>query len=359
MLRLNLLFSFWIRSSFSDQRHPAVNRFRLFAVSGFSFSRCVFLSRSNPLRKSALRGYHKSMSSKQKGILCLVTSSFCFALMNVFILLAGDIPSIEKTFFRNFIAMIVAGVAIARAGQGFSFRKQDLGLLTLRSVCGTLGMLANFYAVDHMLLADATAIQKLVPFFTILSSWIILKERIKPWQSGLILLAFAASLLVVKPGFTPDLGPAIIQFFGALAAGFAYTYVRKLTQNGVSKPKIIFFFSAFSCIAVIPLIALDFVMPTWQQLAMLLCTGLAASGGQFAITYAYGFAPASQISIYDYSQILFSALFGLVFFGQLPDWLSWIGYGLLIACALANLILSSRPGKPAAPASPASKEASA
>ncbi|WP_217947829.1 DMT family transporter [Faecalibaculum rodentium] len=285
------------------------------------------------------------MSDKQKGILCLVASSFCFALMNVFIRLAGDIPSIEKTFFRNFIAMIVAGIAMARAHEGFAYRRQDLPLLTLRSVCGTLGMMCNFYAVDHMLLADATAIQKLVPFFTILSSWLILKERIKSWQGGLILLAFAASLLVVKPGFTPDLGPAIIQFAGALAAGFAYTYVRQLTLRGVAKPKIIFFFSAFSCIAVIPFIAMDFVQPDAYQLLMLLCTGLAASGGQFAITYAYGFAPARQISIYDYSQILFSALFGLVFFGQLPDWLSWLGYVLLIAVALANFVLSSRPDK--------------
>lgn len=234
---------------------------------------------------------------------------------------------------------------MARAHEGFAYRRQDLPLLTLRSVCGTLGMMCNFYAVDHMLLADATAIQKLVPFFTILSSWLILKERIKSWQGGLILLAFAASLLVVKPGFTPDLGPAIIQFAGALAAGFAYTYVRQLTLRGVAKPKIIFFFSAFSCIAVIPLIAMDFVQPDAYQLLMLLCTGLAASGGQFAITYAYGFAPARQISIYDYSQILFSALFGLVFFGQLPDWLSWLGYALLIAVALANFVLSSRPDK--------------
>lgn len=274
-----------------------------------------------------------------------MASSFCFALMNVFIRLAGDIPSIEKTFFRNFIAMLVAAIAIARAHEGFAYRRRDLPLLTLRSVCGTLGMLANFYAVDHMLLADATAIQKLVPFFTILSSWLVLKERIRPWQTGLILLAFAASLLVVKPGFSPDIWPAIIQFFGALAAGFAYTFVRQLTLRGVAKPKIIFFFSAFSCIAVIPLIAMNFVMPDMKQLLMLLCTGLAASGGQFAVTYAYGFAPARQISIYDYSQILFSALFGLVFFGQLPDWLSWIGYILLLACAVANFVLSNRSGR--------------
>lgn len=285
------------------------------------------------------------MSNKKKGILCLIASAFCFALMNVFVRLSGDLPSIEKSFFRNFVAMIVAGISIARAGTGFAFKKADLPLLTARAVCGTIGLLCNFYAVDHMFLADATAIQKLVPFITIIASCFLLKEKIRPWQLLLILAAFLSSLLVVKPGFNAHLFPVFIQFVGALGAGIAYTLVRMLTLKGVAKPKIIFFFSAFSCLAVIPFILMDFVMPDMKQLCMLLMTGVCASGGQFAVTYAYSYAPASQISIYDYSQILFSALFGMVFFGQMPDWMSWTGYGLLIGCALVNLLAQKRQDK--------------
>lgn len=286
--------------------------------------------------------YNKAMTNRTKGILCILASSLCFALMNVFIRFSGDLPSIEKTFFRNLIAMFIAAGALIRAHAGFGVAKKSIPTLLVRSVLGTVGMLCNFYAVDHMLLADATAIQKLVPFFTILSSWLVLHEKIRPWQTILILAAFASSMLVVKPGFGADTWVALIQLTGALGAGVAYTYVRKLTLQGVDKPKIIFYFSLFSCLAVVPLIAMDFVLPSWGQLFFLLLTGLAASGGQFAITYAYGFAPASQISIYDYSQILFSALFGLVFFAQVPDWLSWLGYGLLIGCALLNFYLSSK-----------------
>lgn len=282
------------------------------------------------------------MSNKQKGILCIILSAFSFALMNVFIRLAGDIPSIEKSFFRNLIAAGVAAIMIQKANVGFSYQKKDMKLLLLRSICGTIGLLCNFYAVDHMLLADSTAIQKLVPFITIIASYFLLREKIKPWQMGLIAAAFCASLLVVKPGFNANIGPAIIQFIGAIGAGMAYTYVRMLTLQGVSKPKIIFFFSAFSCIAVIPFIVFDFKMPNLYQFLMLVCTGVAASGGQFAITYAYGFAPARQISIYDYSQILFSAMFGFFIFHQIPDLLSWIGYLLLVGCAILNFILQER-----------------
>lgn len=282
------------------------------------------------------------MSNRMKGILLLILSSLSFALMNVFVRLAGDLPSAEKSFFRNLIALLVAWIMIWRSHEGLSYEKKDLKYLLLRSICGTVGILCNYYAIDHMLLADSTAIQKLVPFITIVSSGILLKEKVKPWQLVLVLMAFLASLLVIKPGYTANLFPAFIQLLGAVGAGVAYTYVRLLGIQGVTKPKIIFFFSAFSCISMIPLMLGSFVMPDWKQLGCLLLCGLAASGGQFAITYAYGFAPANQISIYDYSQIIFSALFGYIFFQQVADLYSWIGYILLIGIAILNFWFQNR-----------------
>ena len=282
------------------------------------------------------------LSSRKKGILLLILSSFSFAFMNVFVRMSGSLPSAEKSFFRNLIALLVAWIMISRSNESLTYEKKDLKNLIMRSVCGTVGILCNYYAVDHMLLADATAIQKLVPFITIISSAVLLKEKAKPWQLLLVLAAFMASLLVVKPGYSPDLFPAMIQFLGALGAGIAYTYVRILGLQGVAKPKIIFFFSAFSCIAMIPLMFGRFIMPSLIQLLCLLCAGLCASAGQFAITYAYGYAPASQISIYDYSQIIFSALFGYVFFQQQADIYSWMGYALLVGIAVVNFVLQNR-----------------
>ena len=96
------------------------------------------------------------MNQKQKGMFCIVLSAFFFAMMSLFVKLSGDLPSIEKSFFRNLIAMIVASMILIKNKQGFSFHKKDLPLLTLRATFGTIGILANFYAVDHLLLADAS-----------------------------------------------------------------------------------------------------------------------------------------------------------------------------------------------------------
>lgn len=277
------------------------------------------------------------MTNRQKGMLFIVLSAFSFALMNVFVRLAGDLPSPEKSLFRNLIALIVAGTVIWKSQQSLSYPKSTWKDLVLRSAFGTMGLLCNYYAVDHLLLSDASAIQKLVPFITILASIVILHEKAKPWQLVLVAAAFGFSLLIIKPGFAnDDLLASLVAALGAVGAGVAYVYVRKLTLQGVDKSKIIFFFSAFSTLAVLPLVMMDFVMPSWIQLGCLLMAGVMASCGQYAVTYAYSFAPASQISICDYSQILFSALFGWFFFGQVADGWSMLGYAALIGLALLN-----------------------
>ena len=74
----------------------------------------------------------------------------------------------------------------------------------------------------------------------------------------------------------------------------------------------------------------DFRPRAWWQLLSLLGAGLAATGGQFAITAAYSYAPAKEISVFDYTQIIFVAVLGLIFFSELPDIFSIIGYLILI-----------------------------
>ena len=70
--------------------------------------------------------------------------------------------------------------------------------------------------------------------------------------------------------------------------------------------------------------------------------GVMAAGGQFSITAAYSYAPAKEISVYDYSQIIFSAILGFFLFGQVPDLFSWIGYAIIIAMAIVMFIYNNK-----------------
>ena len=111
------------------------------------------------------------MTKKQKGILFIITSAFCFSLMNMFVKLSGDLPSVQKSFFRNLVAVVVAAILLKRSGAAFRWKKGNLGLLIARSAFGTLGILCNYYAISHINLADASMLNKLSPFFVILFSY--------------------------------------------------------------------------------------------------------------------------------------------------------------------------------------------
>lgn len=279
------------------------------------------------------------------GIVCILLSCFGFAAMQLFIKLAGNIPSIQKTFFRNLIAAIIAFVPLIKSKPELKMMEGNWSLLILRSILGTVGMILNFIAVEYISIGDASMLQKLSPFFVIILSLIFLKERVLSYQWIAVIVAFIGALFVIKPSGTGLPIGAIAGVLGAALAGGAYTCLRSLTLKGVKGAFIIFFFSAFSCISVLPFIIFSFVPMTLTQIFYLLMVGVAAALGQFGITFAYSFAPARNISVFEYSQILFASLLGFFVLSEIPDTYSIIGYVIIISVGIYMILRGARDGK--------------
>lgn len=275
------------------------------------------------------------MNSKTKGILYVITAAFGFSMMSVFVHLAGDLPVFQKAFFRNVVALIfVTGIMLKRK-IGFVPDKKNVPALLGRSFFGTVGLLCNFYAIDKLVLADANMLNKLSPFFAIVFSIFLLSERPTAVQVLGVFAAFVGSAFIIKPSLGGyAVFPAIVGATGGMGAGLAYTFVRYLGGKGENSFKIIFFFSAFSSLVCIPFMLADFEPFSLKSLIFLICAGISASVGQFGITKAYVCAPAKEISVYDYTQVLFAALFGFLIFGQIPDFLSVIGYCLICGAGI-------------------------
>ena len=283
------------------------------------------------------------LSEKTKGILFIICSATCFACMTMSVRLAGDLPTMEKALFRNLIAGIVVAIPFMRGHEKVSFPAGSFKYVLARAICGTIGLCLNFYAVDKLNLADSNILNKLSPLFAVLFSAVILREKVKPVQIGLILLAILGAALVIKPGGTAvPAVPAICGFISGVAAGMAYACLRKARLAGASGPLIVLFFSAFTVVVVLPFVFANFVMPTLRQFLFLLLCGFFGAGGQLFITAAYSHAPAREISIYDYSQVLVAALLGYFVFGQIPDLLSFAGYIIIIGSAFLNFRYSKK-----------------
>lgn len=274
------------------------------------------------------------MNNRRQGILYIIMAGFFFALMTFFVRLSGDLPTMEKAFFRNAVAAVIAFGTLVKSKEKFAFKKENIPDLFMRSLCGTLGLICNFYAIDKLNIADANILNKLSPFFAILMSYFILKEKANKIEWLSVIVAFIGALFVVKPSFNIQFVYAMIGVCGGLGAGIAYTFVRKLGKNGERGPVIVLCFSVFSCVVTMPFLMFQFQPMSLSQFVFLILAGVSAAGGQFSITKAYTKAPARDISVFDYTQVLFAALLGFLFLDQIPDMLSLIGYVIIIGSAV-------------------------
>ena len=279
------------------------------------------------------------MSEKNKGILCIISAAFFFSLMTVFVRLAGDLPTMQKTVFRNLVAAVVSWGMLIKAGEKIDLGgKENIISLLMRSFFGTMGLICNFYAIDRLNISDANMLNKLSPFFAIFMSGFILKEKASRLEWLSVFVAFVGALFVIKPGFSMNAGYAFIGLLGGFGAGVAYTFVRKLGKNGIKGSVIVMFFSTFSVVVCTPGFLLNYQPMTIQQVIILLLAGAAATGGQLSITAAYTHAAAKEISVYDYTQVIFAAVWGFFFFEQIPDVYSFIGYAIIITAAVIKFL---------------------
>ena len=279
-----------------------------------------------------------------KGIFCIIIAGFGFALMSLFVKLSGDLPSIQKGFFRNIIAVFISSIPLIKHWKVINIPRNNTGWLVLisRSVFGTIGLVLNFYAISHISLADSSIIQKLSPFIIIILSYIFFKEEMTKFQVFAIIIAFIGITLIIKPSANNIISMgALAALLGALCAGIAYTCVRYLGTHNISGEFIIFFFSSLSSLMLLPYLILDYRTMTYYQLSMLILAGISATIGQYGVTFAYKFAAAKNISVFDYSQVLFSGIFGYMFFGEFPDFQSLIGYIIVISVGIV-LVLRSK-----------------
>ncbi len=254
---------------------------------------------------------------------------------------ASPAPAANRTkgilfILSAIVAAFLAAFILMRSGEKFYIPRTSLMDMFLRCSIGTMGILCNFWAVDHMRIADANILNKLSPFFAILMSIFILKERPNRVEWLSVLLAFIGAAFVAKPGAGIASFPALVAILGGFTAGTAYTYVRKLGLSGVKGPVIVFSFSVFSTLILLPNILLNYHPMSVKQFVFLVLAGCSAAIAQLSVTAAYQNAPARDISVFDYSQVVYAAMFGFLLWGEIPDAWSFLGYAIIIGTAFGK-----------------------
>lgn len=284
------------------------------------------------------------MDNKPRAIVLMILSGLAFALMGAMVKFAGPIPLAEKVLFRNMVSLFIAFISLKKSGASMFGKKENQKFLLSRSMLGLSGVLLYFYAINNINLGNSAILNKLSPFFVTIFAALFLKEKISKIQIPALFVVFIGAVLIIKPTTNFDLVPSLAGVASAICAGGAYTLVRYL-KNKENPATIVFYFSLVSVIGMIPLTAMNFVMPTARQAAFLVMIGVFAAMGQFTLTYAYKMAPASEVSIFNYMSVVFSAIVGLVLFKEVMDPLSMVGTSMIIGIAVLLFMYNKKKDK--------------
>lgn len=280
--------------------------------------------------------------NKKLAAFYMILSSFSFSMMQLLVKsTASELPLFEQVFVRNSIVVLMMLYSLYKYKNLDKLRvAKDARLaLLVRSFCGFMGIVLFFNAMRSINLADAAALQKCSPFFVMLFSFIILKEKLTKAKVVAITTAFAGVLLIVKPQFNSAVFPALLALCSAVFSGMAYTMI-SFMKNKVHSHVIIFYFGLFSCIICLPLVLFNEIVITPKLALTMLAIGILGGLGQTFLTSAYKLAVAGEVSIYNYSNIIFSASVGYFIFGEVLDWFSILGIVLIISSGIGVYVFN-------------------
>ena len=290
----------------------------------------------------------------KKGIIFAILASFVFSIMNALVKTVSlSIPSSEVVFFRSIIGATITYFMMRRSKVSFSTK--GVPLLLLRGVLGALYLIAYFYTISKIPLADASILVHLSPFFVIILSALILREKIQPKMYALLGIVLLGAFLTIKPfNYSTYSIYALIGVLSALFAAGASITIRHLSKNHHTY-EIVFYFLATAALVSIPMMWNNFVVPTPLEFFYLLCIGSISLIGQLFLTKAYTHEKAPIVAVTRHIGIAFNVMWGLLFWGEVPDILTALG-GIIIIGACIYLTWSKGKEESKEKSSPSNKK---
>ncbi len=281
----------------------------------------------------------------------MILASLFFATMSVCIKFASShFGTFELVFYRGVIGIaFMAGMCRV---QGVSLATTVPMMHVWRSVVGVASLTGWFYAIAHLPLATAMTLNYMsgvwVAAFLVGGTLVMGRLQDASRQGPVVLTVlggFAGVIMMLRPTIEQNqLFAGLIGLLSGMGAAMAYLQVAALGRMGEPESRTVFYFSVGTAVAGLActLLFTGFSLWSWPAVAWLLPIGLLAAGGQLCMTLAYSKGATLVVANLQYSGIVFSALYGLVLFGDQIPWMGWAGMMLVIACGIAATSLRNR-----------------
>ncbi|SEL87946.1 S-adenosylmethionine uptake transporter [Roseateles sp. YR242] len=279
----------------------------------------------------------------------MVLATLLFATMGVCVKLASAQYSAgEIVMYRGLVGTMF--LFLVAKSQGLPLKTKVPAMHFWRSLSGVIALSLWFYAISKLPLATAMTLNYMssiwMALFLIGGAVMMGGARVDPRLIATVLLGFGGVALVLRPSMgDQQVWYGLAGLASGMLSAMAYLQVTSLGRVGEPEYRVVFYFSMGGAVAG-ALVSLTtpggWHAHTWKGGLLLLAVGLLATGAQLLMTRAYGTGKPLVNASLQYLGIVFSALYGVLLFGDLLPWESWAGIGLIVTAGLGATLLRAR-----------------
>jgi drug/metabolite transporter (DMT)-like permease len=277
------------------------------------------------------------------GMTAALGAFFMFTVMNMFAkMLSVNHSVIEIAFYRNLVACIPFLIMI------FAFGKREIlvirskpTLVGIRAAIGTLSLVTTFAAYSMMPMADTTVLMFTASLFIPVLGVIFLKESVGPYRWAAVAMGFIGVVVMAHPsGDVYTLG-ILVALFATLLHAALQIILRYLSRFESPETISFYFFviGVFLTALPLPFIA---VRPTMAEVPLLIGVGLSGAGAQWLLSIAFRHARAAVVTVFNYTSIVWAALFGWMIWNDWPTPVVMAGGAIVIASNILMIWRESR-----------------
>jgi len=312
-------------------------------------------------------------SGAAPGIACIVAAMMTLSLQDSLVKWLGATYALHQIVLtRSLIAAVVTLVVLAATARLALLKTRRWSLHLTRGLLLVVTNSAFFLALVAMPIAEAVAMFFVAPLFITLLSALLLGEPVGPRRLLAVLVGFAGVVIVVRPG------SGLFGYTALLPVGAAATYaiMQIMTRRlGTTDSAAAMAFSVqivFIAAGIAMGLAvgdgrfagsddpsLDFLlrpwrMPTAEDVPLFALVGLLIAAASVLLFQAYRVTEAATIAPFEYIALPFAAIWGFLFWGDVPDAIAILGMGLIVGSGVFIVVRTERLGREAPPPAPRS-----
>ena len=282
----------------------------------------------------------------------VVASVFCFTLLDAIMRFAAQLYAVPMLVWARYLVQTIAMLIWLGPGMRLDLiRTARLRLQVVRAVVVLVSSLLFVTALRSLPLAEATALNYSTPVIVVLMGCLLLKESMTPARIAFVIAGAVGMLLIVRPGGAVFQGAAVY----ALLAALFYAGYQILTRLLAGEnPRVLLFYPAVIGTLVMSALAPGFDWPSgmpWTHVALIVLGGLLGTLGHFLFILAFRHAPASAITPFTYTQLVWATLVGWVLYGHCPDAIAIAGMLIIAGSGFSIALFERRQARDAAIAS--------